>query len=108
MVNHINLVKHPRTKEVSKEILENFKNNEIADYRFAKGFEDYLIGSLSWIFEIHWLVSYQLLQKRNLLDRIFFQAGKDMNDSLLLMNLQRMAQTYLDTKLEELIQKEAS
>ena len=108
MVNHINLVKHPRTKEVSKEILENFKNNELADYRFAKGFEDYLIGSLSWIFEIHWLVSYQLLQKRNLLDRIFFQAGKDMNDSLLLMNLQRMAQTYLDTKLEELIQKEAS
>ncbi len=108
MVNHINLVKYPPTKEISKEILQNFKNNEIADYRFAKGFEDFLIGSLSWIFEIHWLVSFQLLQKRNLLDRVFFQAGKDVNDPLLLMNLQRTAQAFLDLKLEELSQKEAS
>ena len=59
----------PKRKQVGSEIIQAFTQQRIANYRGILGVEDWYFARLSWIFELHYIPSFDFIRQYHLVDR---------------------------------------
>ncbi len=79
----------PDTPEYSRDMLQALAGGEVASYSSIKTENDFKLMKLSWIYDLHFDKSVELLVKRNYINRIIAKLPQTVEIGAAIINLQK-------------------
>lgn len=84
---------------ISKEVWESFKSQKLIEHKQKKTISDQIVGLLSYIFDINFKETFEILKEENYLDHIINRfCWKNEETKKRIQEIQKLSQEYINEK----------